>query len=324
MKLSLTSDELQLRTPLLTAHGKIEKREILVVTATQDNVSGSGEIAPLPGFGLESLKEASVSLQTWVKSGSFPSSPGAAGAASCAITQLTAALEGVSLDVFLSSRILSNRDLSVQSLIAAKSIGDVENMAQIAVANGHKAIKLKVGALSEISDIARITAARKTIPDEIHLRLDVNQGWNFSSAKRVLKAIGHLNIDYVEEPTTNLSDYKQLRSVSGVNLAADEHLSELNTAKNVIQSGLIQVAIIKPTVLGGPQAAYNLSKNAQELDIRCVVSSFIDGHVGLRAARDLALAIAPTETHGVGTGALFSDSMPSDVLPQHGFLRSPN
>jgi o-succinylbenzoate synthase len=324
VKLSLTSDELHLRTPILTAHGEIKKRDILVVTATQDNVSGSGEIAPLPGFGLENLKEASDSLQAWVRNGPFPLFPGAAGAASCAITQLKAALEGVSLDIFLSSRILSNRNLSVQSLIGAESIGEVENMAQIAIANGHKAIKLKVGALSETSDIARIIAARNVTPDQIHLRLDANQGWNFSSAERVLKAVSDLNIDYVEEPTTNLSDYKQLRSVSGANLAADEHLSEINTAVDVLRSGLIQVAVIKPTVLGGPQAAYDLSKIAQEHNIRCVVSSFIDGPVGLRAARDLALAIAPAETHGVGTGDLFSDSMPSDVLPHRGFLRSSN
>jgi len=324
VKLNLTSDELQLRKPILTAHGEIKKREILVVTATQDNVSGSGEIAPLPGFGLESLKDASESLHTWIEDGPFPSSTGAAGAASCALTQLKAALKGVSLDIFLSSRVLSNRDLSVQSLIGAESISDVENMAQVAIANGYKAIKLKVGALSETSDIARITAARNTIPDHIHLRLDVNQGWNFSSAQRVLKAISHLNIDYVEEPTNNLSDYKQLRSASGIKLAADEHLSEINTANDVIRSGLVQVAVIKPTVLGGPQAAYDLSQNAQDLNVRCVVSSFIDGPVGLRAARDLALAIAPDETHGVGTGALFSDPIPSDVLPNHGFLRSGN
>ena len=87
-------------------------------------------------------------MQTWVENGPFPLFAGAAGAASCAITQLKAALEGVSLDIFLSSRILSNRNLAVQSLIGAESIDAVENMAQIAIANGHKAIKLKVGALS--------------------------------------------------------------------------------------------------------------------------------------------------------------------------------
>ena len=45
--------------------------------------------------------------------------------------------------------------------------------------------------------------------------------------------------------------------------------------------------------------------------------------IALRAARDLALELAPLEIHGLGTAPLFVEDLPSDVQPVNGYLRRP-
>jgi O-succinylbenzoate synthase len=78
--------------------------------------------------------------------------------------------------------------------------------------------------------------------------------------------------------------------------------------------------VLKPAVLGGPRATYDIGRIGQSLGCRAIVTSFIDGTTSLRAATQIARALSPAEIHGLGTASLFAESLPDDVSPSGGYL----
>jgi o-succinylbenzoate synthase len=320
VQLSVIEERHALRDPLPTAHGTITIRDCLVVTATAAGHSGSGEAAPLPGFGLETHTEARSQLRAWSTSGRQPTTPAAAAAVACAYDQLEAARHGTTLDGLLGGHAPITSPLAVQALVGSPDPGTVARMTAAAVADGHRAVKLKVAAADPARDIERVTAAAETLAGAALLRLDANQGWSLGRAEQVLSAVAHLGIDLVEEPTATLADFAPLGAAVGLDIAADEHLVDAAAAERIVEDRLSAALVLKPAVLGGPRSTHLLAQRARAAGLRCIVSSFIDGPVGLRAARDLALAVDPHGVHGVGTAGLFTDPFPADVVARGGSL----
>jgi len=314
---------LTLTVPLVTAHGPIVERNLTEVAVSKGHSTGWGEAAPLPGFRLETHEDAVAALQRWADTGERPeerSAPSAAAAVATAETTLEAARSGRSLALHLGGRPPTNRPLAVQALVGGSDPDDVRRACTVAVAGGHRAIKLKVGATTPDVDIGRIRAARAAIGGDLLLRLDANQGWDLDTAIRVLGAVNDLDIDVVEEPTPDLNDFPEIARRTGLRLGADETLTDADAVTHVLDHEWIDTIVVKPAVLGGPLRTAALIRTALERGRRVVVSSFIDGPIGLRATRDLAIALVPDGVHGIGTATLFDDELPVDVTPIAGLL----
>lgn len=251
-----------------------------------------------------------------------------------------------------------NRRLAVQALVSHPDPETAAQQAVAAANAGHLAIKLKVAARTGTStgkvdahtntahtgtdtnttstahtnttsintadiDIHRIIEVRRALPAAVALRLDANGGWDQATAGRILRRVSRLDIDFVETPTPQPADWAQLARRTGTRFAADEHLSGAGAEAaldQLIEAGAIEVAILKPATVGGPQAAYDLACRASVSGISSVVSSFMCSTAGLRIARDVALAVDPNIVHGVGTGALFTEPLAPDVTPIDGYL----
>jgi len=140
----------------------------------------------------------------------------------------------------------------------------------------------------------------------------------------VLCPVGHLDIEFIEEPTPPPADWAQISRTVGLRVAADEHLRDPAALNRLVEVGAIEVAVLKPAVLGGPHATYDLARRAAMRGVRSVVSTCICGPAGLRIARDTAVAADPRGVHGIGTATLFADPMPEDVTPAGGYLPVPD
>ncbi len=347
---TLAEFELPLARPLLTAHGSITVRRGIEVRVGDDACVGRGEAAPLPGFGVETYEEALAALQRWADDpeGEPPSEPCAAAAVESALTQLDAEIEGVTLATLLAGEAPSQRRIAVHALVSDLDPEAAAQRAARAAAAGHLAVKLKVAAhqserggatasasgngdtgnpdgasASIVGQAARIAAVRQALPAGVALRLDANGGWDRATAVKVLRPVGHLDIEFIEEPTPQAADWAQISRTVGLPVAADEHLRDADALDRLIDVGAIEVAVLKPAVLGGPHATYDLARRAAMRGVRSVVSTFICGPAGLRVARDTAVAVDPRGVHGIGTATLFADPMPDDVIPVGGYLPVP-
>ncbi len=333
---NLREFELVLARPLVTAHGSITVRRGIEVRVGDHACVGTGEAAPLPGFGVESYDEALAALERWAADpeGEPPREPCAFAAVESALTQLDAEIEGVSLATLLAGEAPAQRRIAVHALVSDLDPEAAAQQAARAAAVGHLAVKLKVAAhavepvsgtagdagASHDLQAARIAAVRRALPAGVALRLDANGGWDRATAVKVLRRVGHLDIEYVEEPTPQPADWAQISRTVGLPVAADEQLRDPAALDRLVEVRAIEVAVLKPAVLGGPHATYDLARRAAMRGVRSVVSTFICGPAGLRIARDTAVAVDPRGVHGIGTATLFAEPMPEDVMPAGGYL----
>ena len=335
VQVTLREFELPLTRSLRTAHGPIGLRRGIEIEVGDEACVGRGEAAPLPGFGLESYDEALAALDRWADDPDRdpPTEPCAAAAVESALTNLDAEIEGVSLATLLVGSAPKSHRIAIQALIFDAEPEAAAQHAAQAAATGHVAVKLKVAAresdrseataTSPSTDLARIVAVRRALPAGVALRLDANGGWDRSTAVRVLRRVGHLDIEFIEEPTPQPADWAQISRTVGLAVAADEHLRDPASLDRLVEVGAIEVAVLKPAVLGGPHVTYDLARRASMRGVRSVVSSFICGPTGLRVARDTAVAVDPHGVHGIGTAPLFVDPLPEDVTPSGGYLPVP-
>jgi L-alanine-DL-glutamate epimerase-like enolase superfamily enzyme len=92
------------------------------------------------------------------------------------------------------------------------------------VSKGYRALKLRVGDNPRI-DVARATAVRKRLGDEIEILVDANTGYKLDDVRRVMPAYEELQIGWLEEPfpAQDYRSYQMATKLGKVPLAAGEN-----------------------------------------------------------------------------------------------------
>ena len=193
---------------------------------------------------------------------------------------------------------------------------------------GVTAVKVKIAQAGEnlSDDIARVQEVRRVCGDEVLLRLDVNAAWDVGSANQAIDALAPFSLDYVEQPVASSAEMRELADRLGgrVRLAADE-LIRTSRSLELLEDGVCDVAIIKPSPLGGYARAVSLASEALERSLEVVVSSALETSVGLTHAASVAAWVNATTgkntPHGLATAALLSlDVTEKPLLPQGGAI----
>lgn len=74
------------------------------------------------------------------------------------------------------------------------------------IAQGFKAMKMRLGSADWLQDIARVEAVRATIGPDITLMADANQGLNGTKALRLGRALERFGLEWFEEPVPTWDD----------------------------------------------------------------------------------------------------------------------
>jgi len=185
------------------------------------------------------------------------------------------------------------------------------------VQDGFDVIKLKVATGRLGQEINRLHHLADQIPSKCKIRLDANGGWSFDEAKTFLKAIVDLPIESLEEPliTPNSGDWLKLQALVDFPLALDENLGKMSY-------DIVRRVVLKPMAQGGPLATVNLGKQAQSRDIETIITTTIDGPVGVRAAYNCAAALDPQNQwcHGIATSHWLKAELPIEYSVKDGRL----
>jgi len=319
VKATLHPFSLPLRRPLRTAVGEIDQRNgFLLEVEDDDGHRGWGEAAPLPGWPGGNAEEVGVVLRRWCDDpGSTPRAalaptPIAAAAVDTALISLGAARAEVSLAVHLAGS-GARSTVPVNALIADTDPDAVVAAAARAVADGFGTIKLKVARSSVADDVTVVDAVRRVVGPDVALRLDANRGWTHDEARRALVALEPFDIEFVEEPTADLSGWPDLAGL-GVTLAADESMSDPgpDPTLDLIREGHVGVLVAKIPLLSGVGPTLAAVGVVATRRARVVITSFLDTAVGLAAATHVAAALGPGHpAAGLATGHLLA----RDVAP---------
>ena len=272
---------LALRRPWQTARGLLHERAgTLLRLTTVDGLSGWGDAAPLPEFG---ISEAAA----------------LAFAEECAHLDLAAQRAGLSLAAWLSG------EVPVESVAVNAISGPLFSLSgeQIAefVAVGFTVIKVKVGIRPVADELHQLKHLSSTLPAGIRWRLDANGAWSLTDAAAFIAGCKDLPIEGLEEPLRDpeLAPLRQLQASATFPLAIDESTQLIN--EDFWSSPPVRRLIIKPARHGGLLASVALALRAQMHGVECVVTSSLESACGLIACAQLAAAIAPQATHGLAT-----------------------
>ncbi|MFN8319808.1 MAG: dipeptide epimerase [Saprospiraceae bacterium] len=168
------------------------------------------------------------------------------------------------------------------------SLLDKEKMVEKALSfkeRGFDILKIKLGQRPSIKDVERMQAIREAVGDDITLRIDANQGWNYLDARKALQAMDGLNIEHCEEPihADNLPDQVRLNAESPIPIMADESVFNHQDAYRIIASHAADLINIKLGKSGGIHNAMKIAAITEAADMYCQVGSFSESRLGITA-----------------------------------------
>lgn len=260
--ISLYSYSIPFSKPFNTASKSFSHRNGLIIQF-EDIIS---EIAPLPGFSVESLEEAIIQLtkakdnisdplqylstaKSWydfVSRSSFL--PSVRFGIDMLWWQLQAKKRNVSLLHAMSGDVKATVHINATIPISQ----DLDEIAQTAIKRNHEGfetLKFKVG-LDWQQEYAALMFVRSYLP-EIAIRLDANGAWSPKEAELNLEMCSDINIEYCEQPVCieEMPEYVIHSNFQKI-IAPDESILLEHERSFWIDNPITKQLVIKPTLFG--------------------------------------------------------------------------
>lgn len=288
---------------------RLNVRDGLVIKLTTNFGSGWGEIAPLPGFSVETLNQAAEEIITWAAAWQrgldtpLPGLPSAAFGASCALAEL----EGV---------LPETADYRSAPLCS----GDPDELfAVLEAIPGEPVAKIKVGLYEAVRDGMIVTLLLEALP-ALRLRLDANRSWTLEKARQFARYVPpalRARIAFFEEPCKNLEQSLAFSRETGIALGWDETLRE--PGFTLTGEPELKAVVIKPTLTGSLSLVRQQVAAAHALGLQAVISSSIESSLGLTQLARIAAWLTPETIPGLDTLSLMRSQLlrpwPGSLLP---------
>jgi O-succinylbenzoate synthase len=188
-------------------------------------------------------------------------------------------------------------------------------------------VKVKVGGpgTTLADDVERVRAVRDALGPTGRIRLDANGSWTLDEAEHAIRDMELLDLDYVEQPVSDLSDMAELRrriSRLGIQVAADESIRRFADIDAVIAAEACDVVVLKVQPLGGLDATRQVAQKALQAGLEVVVSSALETSVGLYRGAQIVGWLEERGSvvldAGLGTQSLLADDVVSNPLVAEG------
>jgi L-Ala-D/L-Glu epimerase len=334
------------QAPYVTSQGTATEREGLIIRVeTEDGRTGLGEAAMLP-----ESPDAAPDLERALRrlapplhcrpldvievidpSGDDDVEAEAAAAIACALDTALCDLLAQARDESM-ARLLSADAASsvpINALISSASLPATLEAAGQAREAGFSAVKLKVGVAPDLElEVERVRSVREVIGPEIRLRLDPNGAWTERQAVEACEAFVPYDIEYIEQPLPpgNLEAMSRLQAAVNTAIAADEDVTDLETALRIIETGAARVLVLKPQRLGGPRATRRIIEAAAAAGLRCLITTSIETGIGTAACLQIAATLPPgSPASGLATAGLLEHHLTTPELRiVRGVMRLPS
>lgn len=324
----------QFRLPLLIPFslGKetiTERTGFVLEVRDEEGNSGFGEIAPLPGWHDEALKqceEESKKLIWSMRKAEIPSnleelsggfgkwlsehhlSPSVRYGFESALLTLLADRFDTTVAELISDTELTDADVNA---LLNGTADEITQKLDFLLLSGYRTFKLKVGRKSLQEEINLVKSVSRQLTGN-KLRLDANRGWSLEQATEFLNGIADVPYEYIEEPLANSNDISALvKRVPNVRIARDESL--IGTMPEQLETTEGVTAIILKPSLFGVENTMRFARRGRSLGILPVISSPFETGIGLTMSANLATAINPEP---VAAGLESYNWLATDILTE--------
>jgi L-Ala-D/L-Glu epimerase len=312
----LTVTRARLRFRAAVRYGGVTRsdQEVGIVRiVTDDWRVGLGEMAgPTLPADLEAMTRAAARRLVDTRPGDVdgPDLQLLGGGVDTALLDLVGQLEGRSMSAMLgggTATVAVNGLLVVgtdtPTILAARARSLVEA--------GFGTIKIKRAISAATVDTA-LHAIRDTVGPGVALRLDLNGDLTEREAIEWLTALSWLDPEYVEQPVAadlGVTAMARVRRSIPMPLAADESVTDRDTAVALLDAGACDVLVVKPSRVGGPRAAKEIAGLADAAGVAVTISTLYDSGIGLAAALHVGATIPGDRAHGLATAQLLESDL---------------
>jgi o-succinylbenzoate synthase len=318
------------RKPAKTSRNVLSERDVyyLIAQAHDSQVQGIGECAPIWGLSPESKPEIERTISGWP---SIMENPELIQALLIRISSLRFALECAMRDLANGGN-LAPFDADITLPIPINGLvwmSDAKSMLQECrqkVEEGYTTIKFKVGALDFDEELELLRQVRKEFQqNDLEIRLDANGAFDAKTVLEKLDRLSRFRIHSIEQPIKagQVDDMALLVRKTPMPIALDEELIGIHTKReketllDLIQPHYL---VLKPTLHGSFSGCDEWIALAEERKIGWWTTSALESNIGLNAIAQWILTKKNPMPQGLGTGALFTNNIPSPWVAKGGFL----
>ncbi len=312
----VTPYALPFRAPYVTARGRLERREVVLLRLrSDDGLIGLGEAVPLSLRGGTLLSQVVGELEGLGDRDSLDEATLSGDALALSAPARCAALTAL-LDLrgkHAADRAQSPADSQPIECNATLVAGEPAAVAADALRwaeDGFSTFKLKLGTRD---DVGQVEAVRQALGPEARIRVDANATWDLETAKRTLSGLEPFDVELAEQPVATLEEAAELGAATSIPIAADESIESRADAERALSMGAVRLTGVKLSKVGGPEAAIEIAEVLPSF-----LSSALDGPVGIAAAAQVAQTLDAADhakgtalAHGLATQRLFSATVAS-------------
>ncbi|HBY95920.1 MAG TPA: dipeptide epimerase [Chloroflexi bacterium] len=214
-----------------------------------------------------------------------------------------------------------DRVYSTWHVVAAQPEQAAEE-AREGLAQGFRAIKVKLGTQRLEVDLQRLRAVREAAGEDILLRPDANQAWTPAEAIRFLRAAEEYGLQFIEQPVkrTDMAGMAAVARAVDTAVAPDEGLFNAEDALHYIRAGAADGVVMKLIKTGGLVEAQRLASVVQAANLGLHLAG-MPGETSICAAAEVHLAVTLPGLNwdsGIATHFAQRDVVAERLLPVEG------
>jgi O-succinylbenzoate synthase len=324
-RVSALRGELSLTTPLSFLPSGGTRRDIaLVVIRDGAGRPYCGEIAPLPGFSVETLDDALSELETIAfaippfEGLHYPLPPTWSHflrGVHC--PSLRCGLEGAILDYlakggFLTNSLVKHATIECNGLIVAGDENEIRREVMTRMELGFRTLKIKLSPKSVESTLRALRTSNLRAPTR--LRLDANRSFTASEWSAVASDLKSLPIEYVEEPVNTPEALPSIITSRLLPIAIDE--TTRDTAPEEWLRWGLRAVVLKPSINGGLLSLLPLISLIERNGASITLSSSFESCVGLRSIALLSSLVDRCGAIGVDTASFIKEELMEPSFPR--------
>ena len=337
--MAVVEHPLSFQTPAQTSRDTLtEKPTWFLVAEDEKGRIGVGECSLIPGLSLESERDARESLHRVASSGCLDAMSVSANLPAVRFAVETAAWDlhhggrGVIAESFFSQ---GERAIDINGLVWMGPVDDMSQQFTELVNRGFTTLKCKVGAHDWKAELGMLKQVRERCPSsDFTLRVDANGAFSaltLDETRARLETLAGLDIHSIEQPLKphDRDGLAELCEENLLPIALDESLigvHALTDRMRLLDHVRPQHLVLKPSLIGGLDAATVWSRLAEQRGMGWWVTSALESNVGLNAIAQW-VAVQPALDgesaplpQGLGTGGLFTNNIPGPLAVLDGTL----
>lgn len=227
---------------------------------------------------------------------------------------------------FTSDFLVGSQKIPVNGLIWMGDEAFMQEQIEAKLDEGYRCLKLKIGAIDFSTECRLLENIRcHFAPEALELRVDANGAFSPEQALDKLHVLSQFALHSIEQPIRQgqWTEMASLCKTSPLPIALDEELIGVaDDDRDALLAAINpQYIILKPSLLGGFHNAGKWIDAAESAGVGAWVTSALESNIGLNAIAQWTALYKFSLPQGLGTGALFTNNVPSRLLVEKGFLR---